>query len=221
MKIEDVLVPPRTTAFCQPADLMWIRELKKKYHAKWSSWWLSDTKAFTKAGNLKSPGYVRAMRWFIEAWNELDVEIIKSSFELTGITCSNRENFNSVLRHVLENADLPGKILDDVHESDELAGFGEDLDVQDTGEDLVSEENGDGSDSGDDTDSDESTDSGESMDSDEDSQSDDSDKDTVGGESDSETDQDDEDDEDIDTDENYIDGNRPTTSKKAILQKSD
>ena len=94
LNVTDILIPPRTTPFCQPADLMWMKLLKAKYHVKWTLWWLNDRKAFTRRGFLKSPGYVRAMKWCIEAWNELDREIIIRSFEKTGITCSNEENFN-------------------------------------------------------------------------------------------------------------------------------
>ena len=123
MNETDILIPPRTTPFCQPAYLMWMKLLKAKYHVKWTHWLLNDRKAFTKRGFLKSPGYIRAMKWCIEAWNELDREIIIRSFEKTGITCSNEENFNSVLRFVMRESNLPGSIVEEEHESDELNGF--------------------------------------------------------------------------------------------------
>ena len=41
MTLDDVLIPPRTTPFLQPADLSWMREIKRMYHAKWTNWWLN------------------------------------------------------------------------------------------------------------------------------------------------------------------------------------
>jgi hypothetical protein len=128
LHVDPVDIPPRTTAFSQPADLMWFKEIKSKYHEKWTGWWLNDRKACTKNGNLKSPGYVKAMKWFLEAWNELDIYIIKDSFEKTGITCSNPENFNSVLKYVLENSYLPGSVVVEDEDCDEIKGFTQDGD---------------------------------------------------------------------------------------------
>jgi hypothetical protein len=123
LDIDSILVPGRTTPFLQPADLMWFKELKRIYHEKWTSWWLNDRKAFTRNGNLKSPGYVKAMKWFMEAWNELDKDVIISSFEKTGITYSNPDNYNSVLKYVLENSTMPGSILEEEEDCDEINGF--------------------------------------------------------------------------------------------------
>ena len=142
MTVDDVLIPPRTTPFLQPADLSWMREIKRMYHAKWTNWWLNDKHAFTKENNLKSPGYVNAMKWVLEAWDQLDKDIIIRSFESTGITCSNEDNFNSLLKYVLQNTYFPGRILDDVDESDEIVGF---VDNGDTG----SEDGDTGSEDGD------------------------------------------------------------------------
>ena len=49
--------PPRMTSLLQPADVGWFRSIKSQYHAKWEDWYINDTKSYTKAKNMKSPGY--------------------------------------------------------------------------------------------------------------------------------------------------------------------
>ena len=95
---------------------------------------LNDPKAFTRHGNMRSPGYVRVMKWIIECWNELDRDLIRNSFDGTGITCSNKENFNSVLRFVLVNGHMPGRILQDKCGDDDLVGFNHVPDDDETGD---------------------------------------------------------------------------------------
>ena len=69
----------------------WFKVMKAKYHEEWTSWFLNDRKAFTKNGNLKSPGYARAIDWIVKIWNELDRDLMIRSFDTFGITCSNQE----------------------------------------------------------------------------------------------------------------------------------
>ncbi len=88
---------------------------------------LNDAKGFTKNGNMKSPGFVRAMQWIIECWNELDRELIINSFDGCGITCSNEENFNSLLRYVLNNGHTPGSYIQNATGSDDFIGFNQEL----------------------------------------------------------------------------------------------
>ena len=56
------------------------------------------------------------MEWFIEAWNELDENLIVNSFRNTGITNSDPENFNSILNYARENDFLTGEVLTDAEE---------------------------------------------------------------------------------------------------------
>ncbi len=128
IKIENVLIDKGCTAFEQPADAYWFGPMKKRYNEKWTDWMLKDPKSFTKNGNMKSPGYVRVMKWVIECWNELDRDLIRESFDGTGITCSNEENFNSILRYVLKNGHMPGCIVQNSNGGDDLAGFNQEPD---------------------------------------------------------------------------------------------
>ena len=91
------LVPPRMTGIVQPADVCWFSSLKKHYHRLWSEWFQNDPKAFTKSGNLKSPGYQMAIGWISLIWRYLNFEIIKNRFDMCGITTSDHKQFNKVL----------------------------------------------------------------------------------------------------------------------------
>jgi hypothetical protein len=56
-KINLQLLPPRMTSLVQPADVSWFKSIKASYSRSWTSWFTSNDIAFTKEGNLKSPGY--------------------------------------------------------------------------------------------------------------------------------------------------------------------
>ena len=126
-KVNIVLFPPNMTKLLQPADVAWFRSMKSGYHQKWNDWFLKSKKAFTKQGNLKSPGYQTVVKWISEIWRDLDENLIRNSFDQTGITSSVNDNFHTVLRYVIENNDLPITVLDDVNAGDQVVdGFGSD-----------------------------------------------------------------------------------------------
>jgi len=82
-------IPKRMTPFLQPADQSWMRPLKLSYQRKWNNWMRTAPKAYTPAGNLKSPGYARVVEWIAEAWDELDPNLIARSFKYCGVTSNN------------------------------------------------------------------------------------------------------------------------------------
>ena len=84
---------------------------------------INDPKAFTKNNNMKSPGYVRVMKWVIECWRELEKDLIIKSFEGCGITCSNEENLNSLFRYVLSNGHMPGTYIEKATGNEDIIGF--------------------------------------------------------------------------------------------------
>ncbi len=55
-KVKIKYIPPRMTSFLQPADVMWMKFIKRRYTEYWTNWWMHDPKAFTKSHNVKSPG---------------------------------------------------------------------------------------------------------------------------------------------------------------------
>lgn len=104
-KIKLEMIPPRMTGIVQPADVGWMKSIKAEYHRKWTNWYIHNDHAFTKAGNLKSPGYVNVC--ITEHKNRLIKlffafkAIQWKSFDLCGITSNN--NLNESLRLVLES----------------------------------------------------------------------------------------------------------------------
>ena len=59
------MIPPRMTGLVQPADVSWFRSVKAVYKKNWTNWYSYNDHAFTKSGNLKSPGYVNVSFEFI------------------------------------------------------------------------------------------------------------------------------------------------------------
>jgi hypothetical protein len=66
------------TAFLHPADQSWMRPLKVAYFKKWNDWLVNAPRAYTAAGNFKSPGYAQAVLWISEVWADLDASLIAS-----------------------------------------------------------------------------------------------------------------------------------------------
>ena len=64
------------TNILQPADVGWMSVIKKNIVELWNDWYINDDKTFTKANNLRSPGYAKVIDWIALACSELDPEII-------------------------------------------------------------------------------------------------------------------------------------------------
>ena len=66
-------IPPNLTSILQPADVCWFAPIKSKLHDKWTQWYMNeDVHTFTKANNLRSPGYANVINWISEIWRDLD-----------------------------------------------------------------------------------------------------------------------------------------------------
>ena len=122
--IQASFFPPRMTSLLQPADVGWFRSLKSQYYVKWQKWFLNSPKSFTKSNNLKSPGYSRVIEWISQIWRDFDPELIIKSFEATGITSHNPDDYNHLLRVVYDEEVLPTHILIENEPMDELEAFG-------------------------------------------------------------------------------------------------
>ena len=81
-------------------------------------------KAYTPAGNMKSPGYARVVEWIAEAWYELDANVIARSFKYCGITSNNILDYGSQLRHFVQN----NESVDDIEETMDDLNFADDDD---------------------------------------------------------------------------------------------
>ncbi len=138
--IQPSFFPPRMTSLLQPADVGWFRSLKSKYHVKWQNWFLNSPKAFTKSKNLKSPGYARVIKWVSQIWHEFEQELITKSFEATGITSHNPDDFNHLLRVVYDQEVMPTHQLVERELMDELEAFVSDRSDDEYEESDVSDE---------------------------------------------------------------------------------
>jgi len=85
--------------------------------------YLTAPKAFTKNNNLKSPGYANVIKWISEIWANFDKDIIKKSFDVTGITSTDVPEYNPILRAVLERQEIPSHVLDDNDHMEDLSAF--------------------------------------------------------------------------------------------------
>jgi hypothetical protein len=104
-------IPPRLTSILQPADVCWFSAIKSKLSDCWTSWYLSeDTHSFTKAENLKSPGYALVIDWISKIWAEFDESILRDSFDACGI--SSNSNLSSMLKCIV-SADSDNEISND------------------------------------------------------------------------------------------------------------
>lgn len=72
LNIKYSFIPPRLTGLLQPADVSWLKSFKKLYVEKWTDWFLNDPKSLTRNGNIKSPGYHKAIEWLSEIWTEFN-----------------------------------------------------------------------------------------------------------------------------------------------------
>ena len=75
-----------------------MRIFKLQYYEKWQHWMLNEPKSFTPAGNLRSPGYGKAIKWISEIWTEFDSTILARSFDQCGITSGNPDDYHLQLR---------------------------------------------------------------------------------------------------------------------------
>ena len=96
-------IPKLMAPFLQHVDHSWMRPIKLAYGRKWNNWLRTAPKAYTPAGNMKSPGYARVVEWIAEAWDELDPNVIARSFKYCGITSNNILDYGSQLRQIVNH----------------------------------------------------------------------------------------------------------------------
>ena len=80
-------------------------------------------KSFTSNGNLRSPGYINAIKWISEIWDEIDTNLLAKSFDVCGITQNNSQFFHKQLYWYLEKG-LKDMVVDE-DGSEEIRGFGD------------------------------------------------------------------------------------------------
>ncbi|CAF1093596.1 unnamed protein product [Brachionus calyciflorus] len=117
-----IIIPPRLTNLIQPADVAWFSTLKKAFRSLWSNWYIYEDKTYTAQQNMRSPGYVSAINWLNQIWNDFDDFSIKESFELCGISRHgtkadgrldiNCSKLHSVLKIMIEQSTIINDFID-------------------------------------------------------------------------------------------------------------
>ena len=73
-----------------------MKPFKGGYFRNWNNWLINDPKAYTKAGNMRSPGYAREIKWIAESWEELGCNVVVRSFDNRGITSNNHRELRKI-----------------------------------------------------------------------------------------------------------------------------
>ncbi len=80
-----VIIPGGCTSLVQPMDKCINKPFKESMRASWEDW-MRQTRAKTKAGNLKQPTRQDAIDWVSKAWTLITRETIVRSFLVCGIS---------------------------------------------------------------------------------------------------------------------------------------
>ena len=87
-KNDYALIPAGCTGLIQPLDTCINKPLKDRLHQKFEVWFkdfgMSDKNKTTK-GFYKCPSYEQLISWILEAWGEIDSNLIIKSFKHCGI----------------------------------------------------------------------------------------------------------------------------------------
>ncbi|PFX12383.1 Pogo transposable element with KRAB domain [Stylophora pistillata] len=80
-KRDPVIVPGGCTEYVQAPDVSWNKPFKAKVTEKYDEWMANGQHAFTAAGNTRAPPRREIVHWILEAWNDVDKEIIVNDFK--------------------------------------------------------------------------------------------------------------------------------------------
>ena len=84
-KVHVVVVPGGCTKYIQPPDVSWNKPFKGHVTRKYDEWMAEGTHEYTAQGNMKAPPRRKIAEWILEAWQELDRNMISSSFRSCGV----------------------------------------------------------------------------------------------------------------------------------------
>ncbi|CAF1148323.1 unnamed protein product, partial [Brachionus calyciflorus] len=133
--LESFYIPPRMTNLLQPADVCWFAKIKKAYCTKWAEWSRNREKNYTMHGNSKSPGYVLAISWLSEIWENFEEHLIQNSFDYCVITAQNQ--LHKTLSELVSKNLVFNSYVDNLEEEDTIMGFSN----EDANDDNLLEEN--------------------------------------------------------------------------------
>ncbi|CAF1021370.1 unnamed protein product [Brachionus calyciflorus] len=121
--IELIYTLPRKTNILQSADACWFSKIKKAYCTKWTEWPRNSPKNYTVHGNTKSPGYVLAIQWLSEIWENFESHAKKNLFDSCGITSQN--DLHRTLKDLVSKNLVLNVYIDNFEEEEAILGFNE------------------------------------------------------------------------------------------------
>lgn len=80
------VIPGGCTSKLQPCDVSWNKPFKDNFHDLYNEWLIDGQIELTRGGNRKPPSSIIMLRWIKSAWGDISPNVIKKSFEVTGIT---------------------------------------------------------------------------------------------------------------------------------------
>ena len=113
----------------QPADVCWFRTLKQKYHVLWNTWFLLGNHAYTRNDKARSLGYVKAVEWLSQIWEEFPSHMIINSFENCGVIGQYR--LHNVLQKIVSTNANISEYADIRVPADNIDGFESEEDIFD------------------------------------------------------------------------------------------
>ena len=96
-----------------------MRTFKSEFFKIWNSWLVNEPKAFTKAGNMKSPGYALAINWISLEWENFDFDLLSRSFDNCDITSPYTMDYHNQLKHFIKTQETIEAA--DIRDESELA----------------------------------------------------------------------------------------------------
>ena len=87
-KVDVALVPGGCTKYIQPPDISWNKPFKQFVTEQYDRWMAEGVHALTAAGNMKAPPRRKIVAWILDAWRQLEKEVIIKSFRCRGLCIS-------------------------------------------------------------------------------------------------------------------------------------
>ena len=89
MRTDTAVIPGGCTKLLQAPDVSWMKPFKAVYIQLYEEWMRTMGASEgnkTKAGNAKPPSKLLVCEWVVTAWKTLDIETLKKSFYVCGLT---------------------------------------------------------------------------------------------------------------------------------------
>ncbi|ROJ25353.1 Pogo transposable element with KRAB domain [Anabarilius grahami] len=149
--ITTAVIPGGCTKYIQAPDVVWNQPFKASLHESYDNWMAGDVdKEYTAGGNMRAPARRLLVSWVLQAWEKLDMERLKNSFKVCGLTVASDGSEDHLIHCFKEGepcasgrellvqarqAELAEAGEGEVEESDAEEEFANELVIEDRGDD--------------------------------------------------------------------------------------